>query len=123
MEINVSELSSAVVEALKTYTEDIILLTDHITKECAQEGVQMLKRSYATKKTGEYNSGWKLTKRKGKYIIYNAKKGYLTHILEKGYAKPNGGRVEGIPHISVVEEQVAANLEARIIREIEAIRG
>ena len=122
MAIDVSELSSTVVEALKKYTEDVILLTDQITKECAQEGVQMLKRSYATKKTGEYNSGWKLTKRKGKYIIHNAKKGYLTHILENGYAKPNGGRVVGIPHISLVERQVMANLETRLAREIEAIR-
>lgn len=122
MAIEVSQLVDAIVQELKDYTNGVVVLTDQIAKTNAKKGVLMLKNSYATRRTGEYNSGWKMKKAKGKYTIYNAKKGYLTHILQNGYAKASGGRVEGIPHISVVEQQVIANFEAELRREIEAMR-
>ena len=123
MSININQLTDAIVQELRDYTDGVIILTDQIAKTNAKKGALMLKKSHATKRTGDYNSGWKAKKVKGKYVIYNEKKGWLTHLLENGHAKVGGGRVEGIPHISLVEQQVIANFEAELKREIEAIRG
>lgn len=119
MAIDVDGLSNAIVEELRKYTSGVVLMTKQAAIDNAKQGVKMLKNSYATKRTGKYNSGWKMRKKQGKIIIFNAKSAHLTHLLENGHAKVGGGRVEGTPHISLVEQQVIANYEADVRRAVE----
>lgn len=72
--------------------------------------------------TGKYSKGWKSKVIKTRLgtdaVVYNAKQYYLTHLLEYGHAKQNGGRVEGQEHIGTVNnkvgDEVVEELEKRL---------
>lgn len=99
---------------LASYSQDV---TDGVKKEVkqvAQEMVQELKRT-SPKDTGKYAAGWreKTEFENAEDIrerVYNAKKPQLTHLLEYGHAKQNGGRVEGKPHIRPAEQEAEKKL-------------
>ena len=78
-----------------------------IYEQAARESEQIL-RAHSPKRYGDYQKGWALKpytdgRFKG-FIVYNRTNYQLTHLLEKGHAKKNGGRVRAIPHIRPVEE-------------------
>lgn len=75
----------------------------------AEEAVQLLREKSPRRVPhgGAYAASWdmKVIHRgpiKG-YIVYNKEHYQLTHLLENGHAKVNGGRVKAIPHIGPVE--------------------
>lgn len=73
----------------------------------------------------EYNQGWTFRKKKSKTYktgilstVWNEKHYRLTHLLEKGHAKVNGGRTRAFPHIAPVadkaEQQLVENIRKNI---------
>lgn len=88
-------------------------------KKGATEAVEVLHaKSPRRPGGGKYAAGWTLKPVTGPlkgYIVYNATDYQLTHLLEKGHAKRNGGRVRAIPHIRPVEIAVSQ----KVLREIE----
>ena len=72
----------------------------------------------------KYNKGWKRTKlskdRKGVYVecVHNATEYRLTHLLEHGHAKANGGRTNAFVHIAPVAERAEEALYQNILRNI-----
>lgn len=116
--IPLSELADEVEKALAEYSQDVADGIKTEVKQVAKEAVQTLKAT-SPKKTGEYAGGWKV---KTEYEadddirvrVYNSKKPQLTHLLENGHAKQNGGRVEGHLHIATVERQISEKLEERV---------
>ncbi|MFD6510983.1 HK97 gp10 family phage protein [Bacillus sp. NPDC060175] len=81
-------------------------------EEVADVAVDKLKES-SPKKTGAYGKGWRKKKDGKNIVIYNTK-GQLTHLLEKGHAKAEGGRVPAQVHISPVEDYIIDELPRRI---------
>ena len=69
--------------------------------------------------TGDYAKGWTSKNTyKGKYskinTIHNKTDYQLTHLLEYGHVKRNGGRVAAKPHIKPVETRVIENLTRKV---------
>lgn len=110
--VKVDDLSKAILEELKNY--------EGVTEEAAWNGVSdtsktALQELRSAHPSGsgrygswdKYNRGWtvKKTKRDKTATIHNATDYQLTHLLEKGHAKVNGGRTRAFPHIAPVAEK------------------
>lgn len=112
--VSIDGLADAVAKELANYNQDV---TDGIKKEVkqvAKEMVQELKQT-SPKDSGDYAAGWreKTEFESAEDIrerVYNAKKPQLTHLLENGHAKQNGGRVNGKPHIRLAEQSAEKKL-------------
>ncbi|WP_130807649.1 HK97 gp10 family phage protein [Senegalia massiliensis] len=105
-------LGDEIAKAIKEYTDDVKEGIEIELKEVADTAVKELKAN-SPKDTGEYAKGWRKKKVKGGYVISN-KVYQLTHLLEKGHAKRNGGRVAPRVHIKPVEEAAIIKTEQGI---------
>lgn len=112
--VSIDSLADAVAKELADYNQDV---TDGVKKEVkqvAKEMVQELKRT-SPRDSGKYASGWKEktefeSSEDIRERVYNSKKPQLTHLLEYGHAKQNGGRVNGRPHIRPAEQTAEKKL-------------
>ena len=107
--IKSEQLRDAVMEALSDYRDEVNEGVRKAIKKQANEDVRELKAT-SPKKTGKYAAGWakKVVKNNVSaydVVVYNKEKPGLTHLLENGHAKVNGGFVPGIQHIKPVEEE------------------
>ena len=112
-------LADDIGKILEEYQDDVKQNLDQITKQIAQKGQQALKNESKSKFKGDrYWKGWKVDLQVGrldtKATIYNASLPGLPHLLEKGHAKRNGGRVEGTVHIAPIEEKLVAEFEKQL---------
>lgn len=104
---------------LETFRETEVKEMKNIIDDVTKDTVKELK-AISPKKKGKYAKGWKKKLRyensmKKKNVIHNTVH-QLTHLLEKGHAKRNGGRVEGKPHISVAEQHAEEYITRRLKR-------
>lgn len=119
--MDISQLSQAIEAELNSYMKDTTDTMRDVVDEVTYEAVEQLKVT-SPHQSGGYAKGWKskattdtntaLTK-----TIHNSKPG-LTHLLENGHAKQNGGRVEGIKHIVPVEKAAITSLEEKLRKEL-----
>lgn len=114
------DLAKAIGDALYEYSDEVVKATNDVLKETAKEAVDELKTAGEFKdKSGDYRKGWSAKTEAAtlgiqKQIVYNKKHYRLTHLLEYGHAKPNGGRVRAFPHIATVEEGLADKVEKKL---------
>nr|WP_267498535.1 HK97 gp10 family phage protein [Bacillus pacificus] len=88
-----------------------------VKEEVADNLVGELKQK-SPKNTGRYSKGWRKKKDGNTIIVHNALKPQLTHLLEKGHAKANGGRVPAKVHIAPAEEHAINDFVERVERAI-----
>lgn len=114
--INVDDISKEIERSIKEYTEDVKAGIEQAKIEVAKKAVKELKQTSPRRTKGKdsYADGWARKKSKGAQIIYNKNKPSLTHLLEKGHAKRNGGRVNGIPHIEPAEQKANDEFQNRV---------
>lgn len=112
--VSIDGLARAVAAELAAYNQDV---TDGVKKEVeqvAKDVVAELKQTSPRNK-GDYAKGWKSrveyeSLEDIRIRVYNSKKPQLTHLLEYGHAKQNGGRVNGKPHIGPAEQEAEKKL-------------
>lgn len=115
MSISVNDLAAAVAEELQAYSQEVADDLKESVKSTAKVCVEEL-RNTSPKDTGSYRKGWRA---KTAYEsvsdirlqVHNQTDYQLTHLLEDGHAKVNGGRVEGRPHIGPAADNAAQLLE------------
>lgn len=115
--IGLDDLASVIEKELTTYAKETTDVMREVVEEVTDDAVDTLKVT-SPKRRGKYARGWKsktttdtntaLTK-----TIHNGTPG-LTHLLEDGHAKQNGGRVEGRKHIAPVEKKAIASFEDKL---------
>lgn len=113
--IKADQLAQEIVKILDDYRDTTIDKMKEAVDKAAKQAVNELKTS-SPKRTGAYAKNWAAKKdRKGNKwaygkVVYNKKHYRLTHLLEKGHRKVNGGMVAARPHIAKVEEKAINTL-------------
>lgn len=122
-EIKVGEMAHAIAESLEEYAGLLQLDLEEAVDSVSKETVAEIRKDAKSKfgGTGEYAKSWASKKDVGSTTEYSrtlyVKDPHyrLTHLLEFGHAKVNGGRVEGRPHIAPAEQRAATKLEQRLL--------
>lgn len=115
------DISKMIAKSLEEYTTEVVKGIDEDAERVAEETVKELQASSPRRKggSGDYAKSWaKKRNEKGKWVVYNKDHYRLTHLLEKGHAKRNGGRVAPQVHIKPVEEKVIADFEEAVEKRI-----
>lgn len=119
--IQIGDFSKDVKKLLHEYGADVNKVVRVQVKKAAESAKKNLQKS-SPHRTGSYAKGWRTASSgddaRPSARVYNAKRWQLTHLLEKGHAKKNGGRVPAIPHIEAAADRGARDLEAGILREL-----
>lgn len=110
MSVPIVEFTETLNEELKKYTTEVYNAINDAVDEVSENLVKELKKNSPVDKTSKkkhYKNNWKVetTGRMfyKKAVVHN-KKYQLTHLLEYGHAKVNGGRVKAYPHIAPAEQ-------------------
>ncbi|WP_144561682.1 HK97 gp10 family phage protein [Bacillus mycoides] len=98
-----NDFASEIARELKRYANVLEEDIDKAGDEVSDNLVNYLQQ-HSPKRTGKYRKGWRKKKEGKKYIVHNATRYQLTHLLEKGHAKKGGGRVPAKVHIAPGEE-------------------
>lgn len=112
--IPLNELEVEIVKELKAYSDEVAEGIKKAVNDVAKETVRTLKTT-SPRDTGKYARGWTFkvefeSPEDIRVRISNRTKWQLTHLLENGHAKVNGGRVDGKPHIRPAEQAAAEKL-------------
>jgi hypothetical protein len=111
------ELEKVIDQELGDYIKETTSTMREVVEEVTDSAVDTLKL-LSPRKTGKYARGWKSKSTSDSptgliKTIHNRIPG-LTHLLENGHAKQNGGRVEGHKHIEIVEKTAVKSLEDKL---------
>ena len=121
------DLTKAVDDLLNEYGDQVFNVLDDSITVVSNEAAEKLKqhKHFAENgiATGAYAAGWTVDRqKKGRLgvatVVHNETHYQLTHLLEKGHAKQNGGRTRSFPHIAPVndwaQEEVVKEVESKL---------
>jgi hypothetical protein len=103
----ISEIQKEIQKALKAYAYEVANDLDIAKNEVSNQLKKDLTQD-SPEKTGDYKKGWRVKKFKKVNIVHNKTDYQLTHLLEHGHVKINGGRTDAQIHIRPNEE-IAVN--------------
>lgn len=126
------ELDSTLKDIMNAFQQDAMLVAEDVARDVAEQTAHTLQAvsPKGNSRRRHYAKGWRakrLTAGRGKryygYVVYNATKPGLAHLLEYGH---NGARANGTayfvnpqPHIKRVEEQATAEYVRRLRERLE----
>lgn len=116
--VKVDQLAPKVAEIMADYKDVVMDVLQVSVDAVSNEAVHELKAS-SPKLTGDYAKSWAQTKTAGNgstygKIVHNKQHYRLTHLLEYGHAKVNGGRTKAEPHIAPAEEHAVEKFEKNL---------
>lgn len=112
--IRPEELTVVIQAELQRYSDEVTESVKEAVREAADQCVKDIKAK-APVDTGKYRRGWKSkvayeSATDLRMEVYNSSKPQIAHLLEHGWAKRKGGRVEGRAHIYPAEQAAAKTL-------------
>lgn len=121
--IRPEKLQECLQDILEEYEAEVKETINDSFPKVGKETVKELKKTSPTDK-GNYRKSWKSKieeDRLGKkLVVYNEKHYRLTHLLEKGHAKVNGGRTEPVQHIKPAQEHAVERVVKEIKRRLDS---
>lgn len=119
---SIDDMADEIMKGLTEYAD----LADTAMKKAVRKTATSVKKEIsenAPKDTGAYAKSWATKKvsensHSLQMTVHSKNRYQLAHLLEKGHAKRNGGRVAGRPHIAPAEENGVDLLESLITKEL-----
>lgn len=104
---SIDDMAAEIMRGLTEYAD----LADTAMKAAVKKTATSVKKEIsanAPKRSGKYRKSWTSKKTKEnshslEMTVHSKDRYQLAHLLEKGHAKRNGGRVSGKPHIAPAE--------------------
>lgn len=111
MAVKIDSLADAIAEELEYFESGVMEDVKQSVRSAAKSCVKEL-REKSPELTGDYRHGWtsKIAFESPTDIrvnVYNRTDYQLTHLLEDGHAKVEGGSVDAIPHIAPAAENAS----------------
>ena len=125
----VEEFSLAINEAMKEFAQSVDYDIIYVTQKVADEAKENVKRNIKTtgiKGTGKYRRSIEARQIKDsplskKSVVYSKAPSYrLTHLLEHGHAKLNGGRTRAFEHWGPAEKKAIDDFMSELREAIES---
>ncbi len=107
------DFADEITQALQEYTTEVEEGLEKAKEKAAKDGAKALKAK-SPQRYGDYAKGWRARRDGTSWVIHNATRHQIAHLLEKGHAKRGGGRVPARVHIAPVEEQVIKQFEEEV---------
>ena len=109
------DFSSEINSILAEYGDHASKCLVEVIPDVAKNATKQLKATNVYKrKTGRYNKGrtasTDVRRTEVKSVVHNRTDYQLSHLLEFGHAKANGGRTKAFPHIAQVNDWVLEEL-------------
>ena len=119
--VTAQEWAAALFEELMEYNQEVTDGIKKSAKNVAKECKNEIQRN-SPELTGSYRKGWRNTVvfegvNDIRIEVHNKTDYQLTHLLEDGHAKVNGGRVEGKPHIG----PAAQHAEEKLLKKVKVV--
>ncbi len=119
---SIDDMADEIMKGLTEYSE----LADSAMKKAVRKTATSVKNEISANapvKSGRYKKSWTAKKTKEnshslEMTVHSKDRYQIAHLLEKGHAKRNGGRVAAIPHIAPAEKNGADLLESLIEKEL-----
>ena len=118
--VKIDDLTNEITKQLQTYTSNVEKKVKRAENKVTKEAVDELKLTSPKRDASEkhYADGWAKKNTDSGIVVYNKTKPGLTHLLEKGHAKVNGGRTKIIPHIGPAEQKAVKAFEEAVEKAI-----
>lgn len=122
-----NEFALYVTKMLEEWDTSVMYAVNVAAKETAEEAAEML-HSAGDFKGKKYRKAWTVTSRQKsrgdvEQVVHNKKEYRLTHLLEFGHAKQNGGRTREFPHIAPVADKCPEIFERKLRDMIGEVSG
>lgn len=115
--IQPAELASSISSILEDYKGDVDKIVGEAITDVAKATVKTMKTAGTFGGTGKFKKSWSVRIEKKRLYtdatVYNKKPG-LTHLLEFGHVKQNGGRTKAFDFIAPVNDKVQTDVIERI---------
>lgn len=119
--IQPAQMQTEIDKILKQFGENTTEVVNECVQTVAEKATAELKTA-GTFKGRKYRGSWtNEVQQKPGYtdaVVFNKRNYRLTHLLEFGHAKQNGGRTRAFPHIAPVNDKVAEMFEKELMRKI-----
>lgn len=121
--VQVDQLANEILKTLADFHDMTNKELKSIAEETSEEVKNEISNTSPVGATKKYSRSWRIKKLRENansiLFVVHSRRYQLTHLLEFGHAKRNGGRTRAIPHIAPAEQKGIESFEKKLKARIE----